>query len=362
MASLSECARERRGRALVLAAALAALAVLALALLWSRHTGASSALAPGVRDEARTVSSVGMQDMHAPAIEEGVRAEADASDRPTTPARVGGLVGRVLDERGLPIEGAAPSVSVAGPGGRRLAPPVDAAGGFGPLRLAGGTWTVSASAPGRRGASRTVEIARGEAPDPIELVLPRLPELAVALAAVGAGRGGDPARDLEDLRALLSLHLFAQGDEHVERRRVEAERTVFRPSPGRAHVLELCLGSERVLRQPLAADQSEVTLAVDPLDLWGRIVELDVELRDTSGAPLAGVTQALLAWESGAHLIAGQPGVDPSRAHFEVCPPGAARLHVVDVGGRRASADVVVPHAGPATLAVELELIEPERR
>jgi hypothetical protein len=362
MASLSGSSRERLRRVLVPAAALAAFALIALLLVWSRREGDGTAPTPGVAEGSRAVSPVGIpRDVSAPEALEGVRAEPEpsASAEDAGSAR---LVGRVLDERGLPLSDEVPRVVVESAAGERLAASVDVAGGFGPLRLAPGTWTVSAAAAGRRGATRTLAIARGETPATVVLTLPRVIELAVTLRAVGAGSDGDPARDLEELRGLLSLALAADGDAHVERRRVEAGRTLFQPVSGSALALELHLGGESVLRQTLAADAREVTLAVDPLDLAARLVQLEVELRDRAGAPLTGVTQVLLAWESGTHLVAGQPGLDPARARFEVCPPGPARLSVVDVDGRRASAELSVPHAGPALLQVELELREPERR
>lgn len=369
MTSTSSKACVRRGRALLVALGLAALASIALAAVWIHSRGDSRAAQPGAARAPREIDRA-----QAPATDPGssprdgesesVRAVMGtaASQAPLQPQDPI-LIGRVLDESGAALVDAVARVELAGDRGQRLAATVDASGAFGPLTLMPGSWQVTASASGRHGAMRTLELAADDLPATIELRLARLASLEVLLAATGPGTDGDPVRDLSWISSLLSLHLSVDGETAVERRLVEPRAPVcFEPPPERGARIELWLGSERVLQRELPSAAGKIVLQVDPLDLRSRLVELEIRMRAPDGRPLSDATQALLAWEGGAHLVAGQPGLDPSCARFEVCPPGAARLSVIDANGREAQVDVFVPFEGPAVLDVELELVAPMRR
>lgn len=303
----------------------------------------------------------------APAAAVGASSAADRSaleaPAPTPGPRPPALHGRVLDENGLPLVNVDPRVDLHGPAGQRLSAAVDDQGRFGPLLLSAGAWQVVAGAPGRGAQARTLELADGAAPAELELRLPPACTLDVLVVAVGPGAGGEPERDLESLAGLLTLHLTVDGESRVDRHPLSrATQVRFEVAPGRAATLELRLGAQCVLRRALSSDAGRVVLDVDPLELAARLVELELVLRDPQGEPLKGVLQVLLAWEGGAHRLARLSDQDPARARLERCPPGPARLRVVDADGRAAEVEVTVPDAGPALLELSLELLEPERR
>lgn len=368
-----------RGRALLAALAFALLVLGVFATLWLRRGDVGRASAPEAGAPAAGASAHAEGDAHAfgvtdlqeptnPAPAPGRAAVASPAPKPSSFRAGPFLIGRLLDEGGRPLAHESARVDVVGSAGQRLQAPVDAAGGFGPLRLVPGTWVVTARARGRRSAQRTLALVEGAQGEALELVLPRVVDLDVHLVASGPGRDGDAERDLGELAGLLSLRLVVAGEEDAQTRRVpppeiraleRRERSVrFEPLAGRASTLELRLGSQTVLRRDLAADTATFTLAIDPLDLLAQMVELVLVLNDGTGRPLAGAVQALLAWDDDVNLVSEQLGIDPSRARFELCPPGPARLRVVDVEGRRATAELLVPHVGPAVIEVALELRE----
>jgi hypothetical protein len=346
-----------RGRSFGFALGLLALTLLALAMRLRER----APIAPAPR------GAIVLPSASAPAAAVGAGTEADRSaleaPAPTPEPRPPALLGRVLDEAGLPLGDLEPRVDLRGPAGQRLSAALDDQGHFGPLLLSAGTWQVAAGAPGRCAQSRTLELADGDAPAELELRLPPAGTLDVHVVAVGPGTGGEPERDLESLAGLLTLHLTVDGESRVDRRPLSRTTQVrFEVAPGRAATLELRLGAERVLRRALSSDAGRFVLDVDPLELAARLVELELVLRDPRGEPLKGVLQVLLAWEGGAHRLARLSDQDPSRALLERCPPGPARLRVVDADGRAAEVEVALPDAGPALLELPLELRTPERR
>jgi len=372
MASPAGSARRgARGRALVLALVVCALALAALVAILSRGGVPARPPTAAPHDGAPAPAEARAEPPTTNDVDHGAGERAAlADDTPIAPA--GPLLrGLLLGEDGVPIDGRTARVTLRGPLGQWLELGADAQGRFGPQRLVAGTWSVSASSSGRRGASREVE-AREDTPlDPLRLVLPRVRLLEVCLLAVGPGSDGNPNDDLEGFERLLSLRLSVAGEASAMQAGLSQHRNPssgdrqwfarFEVPQARSATAELLLGGEFVLQWPIGPEQSELVVSVDPRDLAARLVELELALVGAQGQPLANVSHVLLTWAGGVHLSAGQPGPEPARAHFEACPPGPARLRVVDVDGRRGEVDLFVPYASPARLEVALELVEPAR-